>query len=850
MARKEAWTDLWVAGQLKDCGIAFDAQGSNVKEINEALRSASKKGTGRAGYPEYVAVVRDFVVVIEDKADLGKHKKLTDTGIIDTNVNAVTDYAVNGAYFYAERIAQNSTFRKVFAIGVSGDEKHHMITPLYVDDREGYKELPAIESFVSFSQDNIGEYYTRYVLEEETDVEKTTEQILKDAAELHEYLRTYGTLKDQDKPLVVAGILLALDEIEYGGFSIGSLTGDQTPGMRDGDKLMNAIKGRLTRSNVGPDAKKDKLLSEFAIIQTSFRLNEVNDTLKKTPLKYYTEFLNEKVFKNIKYQKTSDDFIGRFYGEFMSYSGGDGQTLGIILTPRHITDLMCELVDVGPDDVVLDPTCGTAGFLISAMHRMLSMAETDQQRKEIKKKQLHGFELQSNMFAVACANMILRRDGNSNLECCDFLAKNPAQVQKKGATVGLMNPPYSQGTKADPSQYELSFIEHLLDSLTVGARAAVIVPQSSMTGKSKAEQMYKSSILKHHTLEGVITCNRDTFYGVGTNPVIAVFTAGEPHAPDKVCKFIDFRDDGYEVRAHVGLVDGNSAKDKRQHLLDVWNGHGGAPSKFCVESTVKPDDEWLHSFYYFNDEIPTDADFEKSIGDYLTFEFSMVMQNREYLFRSNNDEKLGGEVGIPALEAKDWRPVRLASIFHLIRGREANMAMLGDGGTPLVSAKNGSNGLKGFVDTPEKVLKGNCITLNNDGDGGAGLAFFQPADMALDTHVTALVPRLGMSGWSMLFIARCISGLHGFFGHGLSISNERARNIRVMLPVNDAGEPDYGYMERYVRNMMLRKYKQYLAFLGSPRRPDSSQDGVAPVGIGEDADLGGDDGDDPRNLIR
>ena len=164
------------------------------------------------------------------------------------------------------------------------------------------------------------------------------------------------------------------------------------------------------------------------------------------------------------------------------------------------------------------------------------------------------------MFAVACANMILRRDGNSNLECCDFLAKNPAQVQMKGATVGLMNPPYSQGTKADPSQYELSFIEHLLDSLTIGARAAVIVPQSSMTGKSKAEKAFKVSIMKHHTLEGVITCNTDTFYGVGTNPVIAVFTAHEPHDADKVCKFIDFRDDGYEVRAHVGLVEGDSAK--------------------------------------------------------------------------------------------------------------------------------------------------------------------------------------------------------------------------------------------------------------------------------------------------
>lgn len=638
MAKKEVKTDLWVAKQLDECGIKFDAQGSNTLEIDDALKTASKRGTGKAGYPEYVAVIGDFVLVIENKAALDKHVNLTDKGVIDTEVKSVTDYAVNGAYFYGKHIAQNCSFKKVFAVGVSGDEKHHKITPLWVDDRESYKQLPDIESFVWFSQSNINEYYTRYVLEEATDVEKTTEQILKDAAELHEYLRTYGTLKDQDKPLVVAGILLALDELDYGGFSLDSLTGDQIADNRDGDKLMNAIKTRLTRSNVGPDAKKDKLLAEFAILQTSFRLNEVNDTLGKTPLKFYTEFLYEHVFKNIKYQKTSEDFIGRFYGEFMSYSGGDGQTLGIILTPRHITDLMCDLVDIQPDDVVLDPTCGTAGFLISAMHKMLSMADSDQQRKSIKKKQLHGFELQSNMFAVAAANMILRRDGNSNLEYSNFLVKNPAQVQMKGATVGLMNPPYSQGTKADPSQYELSFIEHMLDSLTIGARGAVIVPQSSMTGKSKAEQAFKDAIMGHHTLEGVITCNTDTFYGVGTNPVIAVFTAHEPHPKDKVCKFIDFRDDGYKVRAHVGLVEGDSAKDKRQHLLDVWFGRVEAPSKFCVESTVEPDDEWLHSFYYFNDEIPTDADFEKSIGDYLTFEFSMVMQNREYLFEGGTDD--------------------------------------------------------------------------------------------------------------------------------------------------------------------------------------------------------------------
>ena len=637
MAKKEVKTDLWVAKQLDDCEISYSAQGSDVKEIDEALSTASKKGTKNAGYPEYVSVVKDYVLVVEDKADTDKHCKMTETGILDMDTKAVTDYAVNGAFHYAKHIAQNSSFKKVFAIGVSGDEKHHKITPVYVNDRDGeYEILGSIESFSMVCEENIDEYYLRNVLKEETPDEKTTAQILADAAELHEYLRTYGSLKDQDKPLVVSGIFLALDEISSGSFSIDSLTGDDID--TDGDKIYEAIKKRLKRSNVGPDAKRDKLMSEFAMIRTSARLNEIDNNLGKTPLRYYAEFLKKNVFDNIKYKSSSEDFIGRFYGEFMSYSGGDGQTLGIVLTPAHICDLFCDLLDVQSDDVVLDPCCGTAGFLVAAMHHMLKAASTEESKKNIRKKQLHGFELQSNMFAIACTNMILRDDGNSNIWCQDFLRQNEAQVQLKGATVGMMNPPYSQGTKKDPSQYELSFVEHLLDSLTTGARAAVIVPQSSMTGKTKDERKFKESIMKKHTLEGVITCNTDTFYGVGTNPVIALFTAHEPHANNKLCKFIDFRDDGYEVRAHVGLVEGDSAKDKRQHLLDVWFGRMEAPSNFCVESTVQAEDEWLHSFYYFNDEIPTEADFEKVIGDYLSFEFSMVMQNREYLFTGGDSD--------------------------------------------------------------------------------------------------------------------------------------------------------------------------------------------------------------------
>lgn len=69
----------------------------------------------------------------------------------------------------------------------------------------------------------------------------------------------------------------------------------------------------------------------------------------------------------------------------MSYSGGDGQSLGIVLTPKHITELFCELLDLKPTDNVLDPCCGTAGFLIAAMSHMLKQTDDDFERLNIRK---------------------------------------------------------------------------------------------------------------------------------------------------------------------------------------------------------------------------------------------------------------------------------------------------------------------------------------------------------------------------------------------------------------------------------------------------------------------------------
>lgn len=809
MAKKEAVTDLWVYGLLQEAGIELEPQGSSIFEINEALKSASKSGSGNVGFPEYVGVVKDFLLVIENKAVLHKHEKLASDFTYSMDPKDVKDFAVNGAIFYGQHLAKNTTYKKVIAFGISGDEKKHRISPFYIDETEYYRELDEVESFISFNDNNISEYYIREILKEDTDKEKELVEILRDAAELHEDLRNYGNLPDAQKPLVVSGILLALREAEFAGFDVSSLTGDTIK--TDGHKIYSAIENNLMRSQVAPEVKRDKILSQFSIIKDTQVLNVINPKLNKTPLKHFAEFLNERIYKSIKYTSSSEDYLGRFYGEFMSYSGGDGQTLGIVLTPKHITDLFCDLIDIKAGDVILDPCAGTAGFLISAMHHMLEQASTENERKNICQKQLHGIEQQPYMFTIATTNMILRGDGKSNLINDDFLSLEPNKLQLKGSTVGMMNPPYSQGSKKNTELFEMAFTEHLLDSLVKGGRAVVIIPQSSVTGKTKEEQALKRNILKKHTLEGVITLNKNTFYGVGTVPCIAVFTAGEPHSADKQCKFIDYREDGFKVSAHIGLIETEQAKDKKQHLLDVWFDRIESESKFCVKTTVESDDEWLHGFYYFNDEIPVSSDFEKTICEYLSFEYFMVLKNREYLFELYKIKKLDFK-SVEELNHKEWHEFFLKDIFKIVqRGKRLTKADQEEGHCPYVSSTALNNGVDNFIGNKNGVrIFSNCLTIANS--GSVGSSFYHPYDFVASDHVTHLKNE-DFNRFVYLFIATQTNKLSEKYNFNREINDKRISRDKIILPVNDKDQPDYEYMSQYMINLEFNKRKQYFDFL-------------------------------------
>jgi len=170
---------------------------------------------------------------------------------------------------------------------------------------------------------------------------------------------------------------------------------------------------------------------------------------------------------------------------------------------------------------------------------------------------------------------------------------------------------------------------------------------------------------------------------------------------------------------------------------------------------------------------------------------------------------------IQAPNEKEWAEVNLEAEFDFERGKEKNMAALSSGEVPLISARKVNNGIKGFVENPVKVITGGrVISLNNDGDGGAGLAYFQPMDFALDTHVTALHPKKVVPEMALLFLSTAISKQHAIFGHGRSISLSRAKRLKTMLPVTRFNEPDYDYMAQYIsekRAQMLIRYKHYVA---------------------------------------
>ena len=189
---------------------------------------------------------------------------------------------------------------------------------------------------------------------------------------------------------------------------------------------------------------------------------------------------------------------------------------------------------------------------------------------------------------------------------------------------------------------------------------------------------------------------------------------------------------------------------------------------------------------------------------------AMLAKYRAYV--EKRIAELGEVVEIPALSEKEWSHFKMPQIFKVIqRGKRLKNADHAFGAVPYVSSTANNNGVDDYIEaTPRTRVFGDCISLANS--GSVGTAFYEPFDFVASDHVTALKTE-GLSKYCYLFMTAVIEKQGSNFNFNREINDARIKNMQIMLPIIDSGEPDYKYMEQYSKNMMLRKYRQYLTFL-------------------------------------
>ena len=190
---------------------------------------------------------------------------------------------------------------------------------------------------------------------------------------------------------------------------------------------------------------------------------------------------------------------------------------------------------------------------------------SEAERNKILEKSLIGIEQEPSMFALAVSNMILWGDGKTNLYQGSCFDEEIFKQVKNQASVGFINPPYSQKGE---NLHEWNFVITLLDALQKNATGIVIVPMSLAI----ASHPLRKQLLKEHRLEAVMSMPNDLFYPVGVVACIMVFTAHVPHSSDPHHEswFGYWKDDGFRKDRIEGRIPTEKWSKIRKEWLDMF----------------------------------------------------------------------------------------------------------------------------------------------------------------------------------------------------------------------------------------------------------------------------------------
>lgn len=174
--------------------------------------------------------------------------------------------------------------------------------------------------------------------------------------------------------------------------------------------------------------------------------------------------------------------------------------------------------------------------------------------------------------------------------------------------------------------------------------------------------------------------------------------------------------------------------------------------------------------------------------------------------------ELSEYVEISKLDEKEWRAFHLEEIGTVTSGRDIYATERIEGDMPYITSGGTNNGVGYFVGNINDTLDFGYIALNRN--GAVGKAFYHPSKSLMGNDCRKVhLKDADKNLFVGQFVALCLSMQSGCFSYSRKLGTARAKRMQVMLPVTDSGEPDYEYMEQYAKNMMIRKYEQYLTFL-------------------------------------
>jgi type I restriction enzyme M protein len=586
---------------------------------------------------------------------------------------------------------------------------------------------------------------------------------------LHDFMRDHAKLTESEKPLLVSGTLIALENAAFVK-SYDAYTPEDLQ-----KQWLKVIADQIEHADL-PQAKKLNMTQPYSTIAVHPELGKETRKYPRGVLFELIKMLDQKVRPFVSVYHDFD-VVGQFYGEFLKYTGGDKKSLGIVLTPRHITDLCARLANVNKNSAVIDICAGTGGFLISAMHRMIAQAITTDEKERIKEKGLIGIEQQPNMYALAASNMILRGDGKANLyQGSCFTDAIIMEIKEKfECDVGLLNPPFSQG---DADLHELVFVRQMLSCLVKGGTGIAVVPVSCAI----SPHPFRAALMKEHTLEAVMSLP-DVFHPVGVIVCLMVWTAHVPHeTSDRKTWFGYWRDDGFVKTKHRGRVDvDHNWPAIRDRWVTGFRNREVHPGE-SVMQRVGIEDEWCAEAYMETDYSTLIAeDFSTAVRAHLAARLKLPSPHSAVLDNA----------------AGQWRPFRLGELFEIKKGKRLTKANMLPGSTPFIGAIDDNNGLTAFVGQ-SPIHDAGTITVNYNGNGVAE-AFYQAEPFWASDDVNVLYPRFKMTSSVALFICTVIRKEKYRFNYGRKWHKERMEQSEIRLPVTPSGVPDFGYMETFIK---------------------------------------------------